>query len=179
MKLTYRTSLVSQLYNSYVFLDTNVFFHAVDNEDFYSFLLTLHNKGCALVTIQSVIFEFSRGAKTVEEYNWYIDYINNLGVAVYGQAETELQRNKAFSVLLQAECKKYGSKASYTDFLLLLMLHKFIHTPDRVYLMTSNYRDVPTTLFERDELIALEYEKGVQTQALYKNKTDITDTIEI
>jgi hypothetical protein len=179
MKLTYPSSLVAQLSSSYVFLDTNVFLCAINNDGFYSFLLRLHDKGCALVTTQSVIFEFSRGAKSVEEYNWYVDYINNLGVTVYGQAEKELQSDKAFSVLLQAECKKYGSKASYTDFLLLMMLHKFVHTPDRVYLMTSNYKDVPTNLFERYEIIALEYEKGVQTQALYKNKIDMTDTIKI
>ncbi|HSW65508.1 MAG TPA: hypothetical protein VLI54_00010 [Bacillota bacterium] len=122
-----------------------------------------------MITIPSVVFEFSRGAKTVEEYNWYVDYINNLGVVVYKHAEEQMVIDKAFSVILQAECKKSGCKASYTDFLLMMLLHKFANMPNNIFLMTSNYRDVPTSVFDRDELIALEYQNSIQTQGLYKN----------
>lgn len=122
-----------------------------------------------MMTIPSVVFEFARGAKTVEEYNWYVDYVNNLGVVTYKTVEDRIAADKAFSVILQTECKKAGNKPSYTDFLLLLLLHKFSRHESSIYLMTSNYRDIPSQIFDRADLIALEYDGGVQTQALYKN----------
>lgn len=172
MKLVTPRGLASSLYSCHLLLDTNVFFHAVDNDEFYSFLLELHNSGCSLMTIPSVVFEFARGAKSVAEYNWYVDYINNLGIGIYTHVEEQIVKDKAFSVILQTECKKVGSKAGYTDFLLMMLLHKFSHMEKSIYLMTSNYQDIPLSIFDRNELLALEFRGGVQTQALYKNSLD-------
>lgn len=170
MKLVHPIDLVSKLHSYHLILDTNVFLHAVENPEFYALLLELKRGGCAFMTITSVVFEFSRGAKTVEEYNWYVDYINNLGVIVYKTVEDRIAADKAFSVLLQTECKKTGNKPSYTDFLLLLLLHKYSHS--NIYLMTSNYKDIPMNVFDREDILALEYDGGIQTQALYKNSPE-------
>jgi hypothetical protein len=170
MKLVHPTDLVPRLRSRHLIVDTNVFLHAVENADFYELLLKLKRSGCAMMTIPSVVFEFARGAKTVEEYNWYVDYINNLGVMVYKTVEDRIAADKAFSVLLQTECKKAGNKPSYTDFLLLMLLHKFSHSD--IYLMTSNYKDIPMNIFDREDLLVLEYDGGIQTQALYKNSPE-------
>ena len=61
--LTRTPDLIRKLNKCHLLLDTNVFFHAVNNEDFYNLLLELHNSECALLTIQPVVFEFARGAK--------------------------------------------------------------------------------------------------------------------
>jgi hypothetical protein len=173
MKLLTPANLVFKLHNCHLIIDTNVLLHAVDNEEFYDFLLNLKSGGCAMMTIPSVIFEFARGAKSVKEYNWYVDYVNNLGVGVYKFVEDRIAQDKAFSVLLQTECKKHNHKPSYTDFLLLLLLHKFSHSEDNIFLMTSNYRDIPLSIFDREELMALEYGDSIQTQGIYKNSNEL------
>ncbi len=177
MKLVHAADLTSRLRSCHLLLDANVFFYSVENEEFYALLLKLHKAGCALMTIPSVVFEFARGAKSVEEYNWYIDYINNMGVAVYPHVEKQMIKDKAFSVILQTECKRSGSKASYTDFLLMMLLHKFSHMQNSIYLMTSNYKDIPSKIFDRDDILALEFNDGVQTQALYRNSQAKLDSL--
>jgi hypothetical protein len=116
-----------------------------------------------------VVFEFARGAKTIEQFNWYVDFVNNLGVGVFKNVETEIMSDKAFAVLLQKYSKIGKKSISYTDFLLLMLLHKYVHIADKVYLMTSNHQDVPLRVFDRNDIMALEFEEGVQTQALYRN----------
>jgi|GEM_PF-1483546 len=172
MKLLHPVDLAVKLSDCHLILDTNVFLHAVEKDEFYELLVGLHKRGCAFMTTPSVIFEFSRAAKSLEEYNWYVDYVNSLGVEVYGHVEEQMMVDKAFSVILQAACKKAGCKASYTDFLLTMLLHKFAHTPDKIFLMTSNYHDVPLSIFDRGDMVALEYDGGIQAQALYKNSPD-------
>lgn len=172
MKLILANDLVSKLKNCHLILDTNVFLHAIDNNEFYDFLADLHEGGCGLFTIPSVVFEFARGAKTIEEFNWYVDFINTLGVGVYKDVENHIMGDKAFSVLLKSQTKDGRKGISYTDFLLLMLLHKFHHLHDKIYLMTSNYNDVPLTIFEREDIIALEFRDGVQSQALYRNSPE-------
>lgn len=171
MKLVHNNTLISKLSNCHLLLDANVFFHAVANDKFYNLLLDLHEAGCALLTIPSVVFEFARGAQSIKQFNWYVDFINSLGVATYKDVEALIMRDRAFSVLLQKYTKNGKKGVSYTDFLLMMLLHKFHHTADKIYLMTANYIDIPLTIFDRTDLIALEYQHGVQTQALYKNSS--------
>lgn len=169
MMLRHASDLTSKLKNAHLLLDTNVFLHAVNNKEFYNLLIALHEAGCAFLTIPPVVFEFARGAKSIEEFNWYVDFVNNLGVSVYKNAEDQTISDKAFAVLLQTHTSQGKKGISYTDFLLLMLLHKFAHTPDTIYLMTSNYQDVPLSIFDRSEIMALEFDGGVQTQALYRN----------
>lgn len=165
MKTTYHPELVSKLKDSYLILDANVFFHAINNESFYKLLKDLGKEGCVFLTIQPAIFEFTRGAKSVREVNYFLDFINNLKVVVARDIDKEASKEKAFTLILHKECKKL----SYADSLLLLLLHKYAHIEDKVFLMSSNSSDVPTTLFDRTDILALEYKEGVQVQALYKN----------
>lgn len=169
MKLTHPPDIVTKLKDCHLILDTNVLIHAVNNDAFYKLLVELKNKGCDLLTIHSVVFEFARGAKSIDELNWYIDYVNNLGIGTYSDAAKEVVNDKAFLVLLQKACREGKKGTGYTDFLLMMLLHKFSHLKDKCFLMTSNYKDIPINIFDREDLIALEYEDGIQTQALYKN----------
>lgn len=168
MKLTHPPDIVSRLKNSHIILDTNTFIHSIDNSDFYNLLVELKESGCDLLTIPSVVFEFARGASSIVELNWYIDYVNNLGVGVYSEKDM-IKNDKAFLVLLQKECRKGKNGTGYTDFLLMMLLNKFSHLEDRCFLMTGNHKDIPTTIFDRTEIIALEFRGEVSTQALYKN----------
>lgn len=177
MKLVYPNDLIPRLSNSHLLLDANVLFHAVQNEDFFDLLVTMHTKGCAFLTIQSVVFEFARGAKSIEQFNWYIDFINLLGIQVHKDVESLITKDRAFAVLLQTHTSQSKKGISYTDFLLLMLLHKFAHLSDKINLMTANYTDVPLKIFDRKDIIALEYDGGVQSQALYQISQSKIDSL--
>lgn len=104
-KLIHDTTLISRLSSSHLILDTNVFLHAVNNEEFYNLLLDLHDAGCTLLTIPSVVFEFARGAKSVEEFNRYVDFVNSLGVITYGNAENLIMADRALLLSMKVAYK--------------------------------------------------------------------------
>ena len=45
------------------------------------------------------------------------------------------------------------------------MLYLYKHT--KIRLLTTNYKDVPLSLFDRDELIVFDNDKEIRTAAIY------------
>jgi len=167
VKLVHPTDLVSRLSSKHLFLDTNVLIHANYNAEFYGLLADMREGGCELMITQSVVYEFVRGSRSIDEYNKYVDSIRNMGIVVLIDREDSLEPiDKEFTVELITKIRDGKKGTGFTDFELLRLIHKFKGSA----LMTANYKDVPLELFSRGDLIALEFMDGVQTQALYYSK---------
>lgn len=122
MKILHDSTLVSSLKNSDLFLDTNVFIGALFPKSPVAKLLKdLSLNGCTFLSIQSVLFEFTRGGGTIENFGKRLKFITeDLKTAIY-PIERNLDKLEDLIVVLQ----RIKSDASYTDFLLTACLYKF------------------------------------------------------
>ncbi len=160
MKIYYDLKQVSKLKDSFVFFDTNTFIGAFIYPDLFNQLFNdLKKEGCAFLTISSVAFEFTRGTRTIEEFNDKAEFLKTLA-STY-PIEKDNYKFKELTIILQ----KVKGEISYTDFLLIACLHKFVANS---YLLSSNHKDCPTELLDRECVITVDTEKDLKNYGLYK-----------
>ncbi len=161
MKILHDSTLVDNLKNSYLFLDTNVFVGALfPNLPIYEFLKKLSSSECTFLSIQSVLFEFTRGGGTIENFHNRAKFITeDLKTTIY-PIERELDNLEDLIVVLQ----RIKADASYTDFLLTACLYKF----PNAFLLTENHKDFPTEILDRKYLITIDADKEIRNYAIYQ-----------
>lgn len=158
MKIFSDCDLTSALSNSYLFLDTTAFITAIAYEETFGKLLAnLKSNGCALLTIPSVLFEFSRGSDSVEIFNKRAKYLEGLAEVI--PIEKFLDQLTDLMVVFQ----KIGGQMSYTDFLLGACLYQFPGS----YLLTENHKDFPAPIFNREHVITVCTDKDIRNHALF------------
>lgn len=155
MKILHTPSLVPDLKNCDIFLDTNAligFFNKSDFRELFS------KTSCGLITIPSVVFEFTRGSQDIDTFNLRTKFIDEI-CTVY-QIEKHLDEFHELIVVLQ----RLRGSISYTDFLLSACLYKF----PGALLLTENHRHFPTEILDRKYLITLETDSEIRNYGLYK-----------
>lgn len=158
MKIYYDSDLISELSNQYLFLDTNALINAFSHQqEFGELLKSLKDRKCALITIPSVVFEFTR-SDNLEIYKKRAEYLSTL-VDVY-PIEKNLNEIEDGLFVLQ----KLGGRMSYTDFLLCACLYKF----REAYLITENHKDLPLSILDRRFIITIDNGKEIRNTAIYK-----------
>lgn len=125
MKILHDTTLLDDLTNANLFIDTNVFIGAINtnqNQDsLLKLLINLTKTNCAFITIQSVIFEFTRGGGNLENFDKRLKFITqDLKTTIY-PIERELDKFEDLIIVLH----NIRPTAGYTDFLLSACLYKF------------------------------------------------------
>lgn len=139
--------LTSLLSDRILFVDTNVFVGAANSDELLSFLVDLRQKeSCQVLTISSAIYEFTRGSKTLAEFNNKREFVNDLTDRVISVGPLlENPTNDVFSLVMS---RLVNSKDSdYTDFLLATCLYQYSRL-EEVYLMTSDIRSMPRNIFD-------------------------------
>lgn len=132
------------LKKSTVFLDTNTFLIAQENEEFLEFLYTKNNDDTALVTVNSVVYEYTRGSVTVDELQERRDFVNGIVETIKPINKViESDKNDVFSLVMSLVTRSQNSQ--YTDYILASMLNMFRGTPESCYVLTSD-----TKAFSRD-----------------------------
>ena len=84
------------------------------------------------------------------------------------EQEAQKDVNQIFTMLYNREAF-HGRKEkgpSYTDALLCLTLYLYRHID--IKLLTSNYRDIPLSLFDREDVMVYDTGNDIRTAALYK-----------
>lgn len=124
---------------------------AVDN-----FLHEVRDSGCTLLSIPPVRDEFTCSACSAKEYKELSDFMASLQILFLDKFDgNALNHERAeFNVALR-RCK--GINPSYVDRALLFALYFYRNSSAKLYLMTSNYKDVPEDLFERVGFIAHDF----------------------
>lgn len=170
MKLLFTSSLPTDLNNKYLLVDTTTLINASRSEDFLELLVNIVEAGCSLVTIPSVVYEFTRGAQTLDQYNNQLEFIKTLGITVLTRTEESLDANTRVFILAynKLTSKPNQKGASYTDSLLCAMAYKYVSRGTGLLLMTSNHNDIPNALFDREELITFDVNGDLRTEAIYK-----------
>lgn len=160
MTILHDPKLVSNLKNKYLFLDTNTFIAASKHGDYIGkLLLNLRNNGCSLVTIPSVLFEFTRTAQSVLDFDKQTKFIRSLAMIYPIERSLDESRMKVFMIIQQRVCPRI----KYTDFLLSVCLYKF---PDS-YLMTEDREDFSLRILDRKFIITFDSDKDIRNHSIY------------
>lgn len=112
--------------------------------------------------------EFTRGAKDTTQLQSQLQLIKGLGVNLVTRLEEMIKdENRIFLFAYNnAAANGRGEKGpSYVDSLLCLLLYKYRHMD--IKLLTANHKDVPLSIFNRDELITMTIGGDIRTEALY------------
>lgn len=172
-KVAYNHELLGGLgENPIILLDTCVLVDASKSEGFLHFLIDGLSEKAAFATIQSVQYEFMRGAKDLRQWSKHEEFISNLNIEMLPNAENMTRREKAKTFLAIYNKCLLGDKAknekgpSYTDS--LICLASYMYNNSNIWLMTANYKDVPLRIFDRKYVISIDMDKEVRTESLYK-----------
>lgn len=169
MNLLHTPQLADALSNSTVIIDSTALINASKSDEFLELLSSCVAKGCSFMTISAVVHEFTRGAKDTTQLDSQLQFINGLSIAVVPRVEdmAKTDENKTFLFAYNnAATGNRGEKGpSYADSLLCLLAYKYRHSG--VKLLTANHRDIPLSMFDRDELITMSISGELRTEAMY------------
>jgi predicted nucleic acid-binding protein len=148
-------------------LDTTALIDASKSDEFLRLLTSIAADGCALVTIPSVVYEYSRNADTIAGYNERQDFIKGLSITVLNRVEEVLEKEQVFKIAYaKAFSRKDKDKGpSYTDALLCTVAYKYRN--HGMLLMTANHKDIPRSMFDRTELITIDVGGQLRNEAIY------------
>ncbi|MDO8657640.1 MAG: hypothetical protein Q7K55_02790 [Candidatus Levybacteria bacterium] len=158
MKIYYDCETLSNLENSFLFLDTSSLIAVTTYENlFNNFLTEIGKVNCEMATIPSVLFELSR-TESIDTYNKRMKFIKNY-VNIYPIERHYDQYEELIPIL-----HKIKGKISYTDFLLYCCLYQF----SKSFLLTENHADFSTAILNR--LLIITIDKGdqeIRNSAIY------------
>lgn len=169
-KLIFDKPSLEQFRNGYILVDNTALIDASSERDsaMYSFLDYLNDINCDLVTTQSVYQEFVRGAKDLAQNNNFMSFMKELGIEAIVNTEKQFwaKENVLFRIAYCQEAKN----ASLTD--AGLAIYAYAHKNQNVGILTSNYRDVPESLFRKVSFFSYEYGREIRTHAVYLTQPD-------
>lgn len=169
-KLIFDKQGLEQFRNGYILVDNTALIDASLERDsaMYSFLSYLNDINCDLVTTQAVYQEFVRGAKDLAQSNNFMSLMKELGIEAISSTEKQFwaKENVLFRIAYCQEAKN----ASLTD--AGLAIFAYSHKSQNVGILTSNYRDMPESLFRRTSFFSYEYNKDIRTHAVYLIQSD-------
>ena len=129
-----------------IYLDTNGFIYAADNTELNDLYIRLVDKcGTVFMTLNSVEYEFTRGARTLRELTDRRDYVRSLASVLNVNRLLDNDKNDAFSVAMSLTVKSRDSQ--YTDFLLAVAMHAYRNGVTRQYILSADARAFPMDVF--------------------------------
>jgi|GEM_PF-3898634 len=157
MSLVYTPSLPETLKDSNVLVDTCAIIEASKNEELERFLDGLRENGCTFLTLPSIKDEFTCGAKNLEEFRELSDFFESQQIILMPKNEDKLLTNEGihFNIAL-ARSKVHNP--SYVDRSLLLLPYIYQKSSEKVYVITSNHKDIPREFYDLTGFIS--YEKN-------------------
>lgn len=167
MKLQHTSTLAADLSGKHVLLDTTVLINASKSDEFLALLSDLSSSGCGLVTIPSVVYEFTRNANSITGYNERQEFIKTLNITVLPRVEEMVEKEPVFRIAYAKAFSAKGDRGpSYTDALLCSVAYKY--RANGMLVMTANHKDIPLSMFDRVELITIDISGDLRTEAIYK-----------
>jgi len=140
IQLLQTTSSFANLGNCHILVDTNFLIDAKNYPNVFDNIIeSLRNQSCTLVGITAVLFEFTKGAKSKEEYKKKVEYYRSI-INTTLPLTPDIHDN--ISNLNRVLMKK-SLHLSYADGLLLAMLMKY----PTLKLLSKDRSDIPTTFF--------------------------------
>jgi hypothetical protein len=134
--------------NATLYLDTNIFICAKEQTDLAQLIANLQQKqNAACVTLSSVEYEFTRGSQTLEEIKTRRLFVQSLVANILPVGKLlENDKNDAFSAAMSLVVGPKNSQ--YTDYLLAVALHAYQSAVERQFILSTDVRAFPVSLFD-------------------------------
>lgn len=168
MNILYDPALLQNMADSCLVIDTCVLIDASKNSELLKLLQELKKCGCELKTVSAAWVEFLRSARTSSERAGYRDFLLGLGLKCFRSAEQDqiFYPDGALFQLVLRQCKVKGP--SYVDLLLLFMATQCANAK----LVTSNHKDVPSEIFDVENIITTNRSGEFRTTGIYSFNSD-------
>ena len=143
-----------------LYLDTNVFICAEENDKLVELIADLTNThNTAFVTLQSVEYEFSRGSRSLSEITLRREFVRSLVHTVMSvNPLLDGDRNATFSVAMSLVVGRGNSQ--YTDFLLAAALHAYDNNIERHFVLSADVKAFPADLCDIEGVVTLNRKNG-------------------
>lgn len=141
----------------YVFLDTNILLEAAINQPPYVELLAYltNNLSEDLVTLDLCQWEFLKGSNNQNEWNKKKKFFDLFNISIISSTNLTKHLEKILQVY-----RLFGRKLSLVDIYLAAVLVQYKNNP-KVFMLTTNYHDFPTNLFQRKAIAIIEKSKSI------------------
>jgi hypothetical protein len=166
VKLQHTRTLTLDLSKETLLVDSTALIDAAKSDEFLKLLQEISSGGCILVTIPSVVYEYTRTADTITEYNKRLDFISELGIVVLNRLEETAEKHQVFAVAYNKSLNRKEKGPSYTDALLCTTVYAYKHK--NMMLLTANHKDIPSSIFDRTEFITIDISGDLRVEAIYK-----------
>lgn len=165
--LIHTPNLLDQIRGQNLIIDTCVIIDASKDAEFANFIRSLANDNCTFVSIQPVKDEFLSIADSSDEYKKLEKYLETLKIAFLSPniENTYDEQGKDFSIALR---RSKVNKPSYVDRLLLSIPYLYRKSPEKMFVITSNHRDVPYEFYDRVGFVTWDKGKEFTEIGLYE-----------
>ena len=131
----------------------------MNHEEFLEFLYDKNAGNTALVTVSSVVHEYTRGSSTVSELRERREFIEGIVEEIQPIHQViESGYNDVFSLVMSLVTRAKDSQ--YTDYILASMLHMFRGTPETCYVLTSDSKAFSMDIFNINGSVTLDRRGG-------------------
>lgn len=162
MKIVIPQEFFPTLKNSYLLLDTNVFIDAFHNpSEFGEFFNELKDNGVTLVTIDTVLIEFTKGSsepKKLEEKKEYLEKLIDAVLPV-----DKIVVNHTIELL-----KRYKIEAKDISIADLLLGGMIVKYSGKMFLMTKDIKDFPTNIYSLETHLNIVRRKSIHNYGIYR-----------
>jgi predicted nucleic acid-binding protein len=136
--------------NAYIYLDTNFFIYAQNNDEITQIIEQIKiNHKATLLTINSVEYEYTRGARSIEEIKTRRNFIASIADGGVVPFTSILKKDKTADIFSAIMSKIVQRKDSdYTDYLLASALHQYKDNGQKQFILSADARAYPARLFD-------------------------------
>ncbi len=166
MSVVCTPDLKDKLHGNNLLLDTCTIIDGSKCAEFDSFLGGLLKEDCTFLSLPSVKEEFTCSAFNLDDYNKLVEYIKSLQIVFLPNMEKKLisEDNSVFNIALRRYSR---TNQSHVDRMLLTTVYYYSGSSEKVYLMTSNHKDVPDNIYSLVGFITYE-SKGFHNVGIYE-----------
>lgn len=151
--------LIDIISNTTVVIDTCVIIDAIKNEKLDTLLREFLKKDCTFLSAQPIKNEFLVAADSVQKYDELNEYLKSLQL-VFLPLDIESRLNKEGAKLHIALRRSKVKNPSFVDRLVLSIPFLYRTSPEKIYILTSNHKDIPLEFYDRVGFISID--KGVE-----------------
>lgn len=147
------------LAHKHLLLDTGVFIEFSKNKDsaeLKEFFQEISDAPCGMITIDQVYCEYLQYAKDKNDYSELLDQATKLAPATFPKKEDLYFANQLY-LAFKSKDENLAKKLSSVDLLLGATIARY---GDGLFLATTNHRDFPTFLFDREFVFGFENRDG-------------------
>lgn len=178
MNIIYTPDLPELIANATLVIDTCIIVDTTKDSDFFSFMRKLkENYNASLISIPAVKQEVLGVADSKKEYKALEKSIEALKIiflpsAVESKFELE---GENFSIAMRRS--RDTNRPSFVDKLLFSIPYLYRKSAEKIFIMTSNHKDIPLDIFNRVGFIARDNGKDFSQVGLYQFDQEKFDKI--